>query len=137
MRRRTTSTSLSSSNGSLSRDLRERLAVDELHHDVEDAVLLAEIEDVRDVRMLDARRDARLVEEHLLKARVVAELGLDRLDGVELLEVTLAAQPREPHGGHAAGRNGTQKLVSIEPVPSAEDGFAIHRGRSYALPMGM
>ena len=49
--------------------LRERVAVDLLHHEVEDVVLLAEVEDLRDVRVLDARRDARLVEEHLLEAQ--------------------------------------------------------------------
>jgi hypothetical protein len=41
--------------------------------------------------MLDARRDPRLVEKHLLKTHVVDEVGLDRLDGEELLEPALAA----------------------------------------------
>jgi hypothetical protein len=71
--------------------LGERVAVDPLHHDVEDLLLFAEVEDLRDVRVLDARRDARLVEEHLLEARVAAELRSDGLHREELLEAPLAA----------------------------------------------
>ncbi len=49
---------------------RKRVAVDVLHHEVGRLVLLADVEDLRDVRVLDARGDAGLVEEHLLEVRV-------------------------------------------------------------------
>src|SRR5204863_2803497 len=62
---------------------RERLAVDPLHDEVEDALLLSEIEDLRDVWMTDARCKPRFVEEHLLEARILAEMRLDRLYGDE------------------------------------------------------
>ena len=66
--------------------------------------LLAELDDLRDVVVLDRRRDARLVEEHLLEAHVAVELR--DLDRDELLESTLAFEPREPHRSEAAVATG-------------------------------
>ena len=97
-------------------DLREGVAVDVLHHEVEDVVLLAELEDLRDVRMDDPRGDARLVEEHLLEVRFGDELGLDRLDREQLLEAALAAKARKPDARHAARRDRAEQLVAIEPI---------------------
>ena len=71
-------------------DGRERVAVDVLHDQVSDVVLLADVENLRDVRVLDARRDPRLVQEHLLKTRRPPRTRQDRLDGDELLEAVLA-----------------------------------------------
>ena len=58
--------------------------------EVQDVVLLAEVEDLRDVDVLDPRRDARLVEEHRAGTVRRGELREDRLDGDELLEPVLA-----------------------------------------------
>ncbi|MFO0553987.1 MAG: hypothetical protein U0271_36745 [Polyangiaceae bacterium] len=77
----------------LARELRqrgERLAVDPLHREVEDLVFLTEVDDLDDVRVLDARGDLRLVEEHLFERRIVGEVGQNRLDGDGLRE---AASP--------------------------------------------
>jgi hypothetical protein len=97
-------------------DLGQRVAVDPLHREVEDVVLLAEIHDLSHVRVLDLRRDARLVEEHPLEARVLRELRKDHLDRDELLEAVLAAEPRHPHARHAALRDGAEQLVAVEPI---------------------
>ncbi len=76
-------------------------------------MLLSEVEDLRSVRVLDPRRDAGLVEKHLLEAFVRGELRKDRFDGYELFEPVLAVEPREPDGGHSAVRDGAQTLIAI------------------------
>ncbi len=103
-------------------ELRERVAVDVLHDQVEDLVLLAEVEDLRDVGVLDARSDARLVEEHLLEAHVRGELREDRLDGDELLEAVLASLARDPDARHPPLGDGAQQLVAIELVARRKRG---------------
>jgi hypothetical protein len=52
--------------------VRERAAVHVLHHEEVRVVDLAEILDVHDVRVIDARRDQRLVEEHPHQPLVLA-----------------------------------------------------------------
>jgi hypothetical protein len=103
-------------------ELVQRVAVDPLHDEVEDVVLLPEVQDLRNVVVLDPRRDARLVQEHLLEAEVAGELGEDRLDGDELLEAVLALHPRHPDGGHAPLRDRTEELIAVEPIPRLERG---------------
>ena len=46
-------------------EARERVALDVLHHEVVAGLALADLEDGDDVRVVDARGEARLVEEHL------------------------------------------------------------------------
>jgi hypothetical protein len=94
---------------------RQRVAVDPLHHEVEHVVLLAEVEDVGDVLVVDQRGDARLVEEHPLEARVVGQAWEDRLDRDELLEAALADLARDPHRRHAPLADGGEHLVAIDP----------------------
>ena len=101
-------------------ELRERVALDVLHGQVEDLVLLAEVEDLRDVRVLDARGDARFVEEHLLEAHVRRELREDCLDGDELLEAVFAPLPRDPDARHPALGDGAEQLVAIELIARRE-----------------
>ena len=75
------------------------------------------IENLRDVRMLDARRDPRLVEEHVLEAHVRRVLRKDRLDRDELLEAVLSLEPRDPNARHAPFRDRAEELVTVEPTP--------------------
>ena len=103
-------------------ELRERVALDVLHREIEDLVLLAEVEDLRDVRVLDARGDARLVEEHLLEANVRGELRQDRLDGDELLEAVFASLARDPDARHSPLGDGAQELVAIELIARRKRG---------------
>ncbi len=93
---------------------RQRVAVDVLHHEVGDVVLLSDVEDLGDVRVLDARRDVGLVEEHALEALVVGEPREDGLDGDQLLEPVLARLAGHPHLGHPALRDGAEQLVAIQ-----------------------
>ena len=84
-------------------DARQRLqvhAVDPLHDDVEDLVLLAEVEDLGDVGVVDLGGERRLVEEHLLELRVLAERGEHGLDGHGLVEAARPPLTCGPDGGH-------------------------------------
>jgi hypothetical protein len=93
----------------------ERLAVDPLHDHEEAAVVLAEVEDLRDMVVVDARDDARLVEEHRAELCRSGEVGADRLDGEELLETELPDEATEPDGAHPAARAEGEQLVPVEP----------------------
>ena len=55
-------------------EARARRAVDVLHRHVELAVLLAEVEDLDDVRVAEPRADARLVDEHRDEVGIAREL---------------------------------------------------------------
>ena len=85
--------------------------VDVLHRHVELAVLLAEVEHLDDVRVAEARADARLVDEHGDEVRVARELREDALDGDDLLEAVRAAAAREIHLRHPARRDPPEQLV--------------------------
>ena len=98
-------------------DVDERLAVDPLHREVEDLALLAELVDLADVRVMNDRRDARLVEEHPLELGLLGEVREDRLDRDGLREAALAVLARRPHARHAALRDGDEQLVATEARP--------------------
>ena len=97
----------------------ERLAVDPLHHDVEDLVLLAEVEDLGDVGVVDLGGERRLVEEHLLELRVLAERRQHRLDGHGLVEAARTPLARGPHRRHAPLRD-RERGARSAPAPSPE-----------------
>ena len=77
--------------------------------------MLADVEHLRDVGVVEARGDARLVEEHRLEAPLGGELLADRLDGDELLEPVLALQAPEPDRAHAAAGHVADHVVPIDP----------------------
>ena len=89
-------------------------AVDVLHRHVHLVVLLAEVEDLDDVRMTEPRRHPRLVDEHGDEVRVAGELREDALDRDDLLEAMGARLPGEVHLGHAARRDALEQLVGTE-----------------------
>jgi hypothetical protein len=95
-------------------DLAERLAVEVLHGDPVGVVVLAEIEDLRDVRVVDARGDARLVEEHVDELIVLDEVRVDALDRDPLLEAAGPVHARQVHAGHAAGADLVDDAVAAE-----------------------
>ena len=59
-----------------------RVALDVLHHEVVAGVGRADLEDGDDVRVVDAGREARLVEEHLDELGVPRQVLVQPLDGV-------------------------------------------------------
>ena len=93
---------------------RKRLAVDVLHDEVRDLVLLADVQNLSNVRVFDPRRDPRLVLEHLLEPRVRRELRQDSFDSDEFLEPVLACVTGDPHACHATLRDRAEQLVAIQ-----------------------
>ena len=85
-------------------DLRERLAADVLHGDVLEATVLGDVVDVDDALVVELRREARLVEEHLHDARVLGVSRLKDLDDDLLLEAAHRLLARDVELGHAARR---------------------------------
>jgi hypothetical protein len=85
-------------------------------------VLVAEVDDLDDVRVVDARGEARLVEEHGLELGVVADRREHRLDGDELLEAPRSDHARGPHGRHPAVRDGHEDLVAAQRVARLDVG---------------
>src|SRR5688572_19680801 len=90
---------------------REGIAAHPLHDEVERAALLRELVDLADVRMMNARRDARLVEEHALELGLACEMRKDRLDGDELREPALAMETCCPNARHSTSRDRYEQLV--------------------------
>ena len=86
-----------------------------LHREEVLAAVLADVVDLHDVLVMEARRDARLVEEHLDEALILRVLGADSLDHDVALEAFDAVRAREQHVGHAAGGQVAQDRVPPEP----------------------
>jgi hypothetical protein len=88
--------------------------VEVLHGDPVGVVVLAEIEDLRDVRVVDARGDAGLVEEHVDELVVLDEVRVDALDRDPLLEAAGPVHAREVHARHAADADLVDDAVATE-----------------------
>ncbi len=110
----------------LARDDGERLAVDPLHDQEEDALLFAEVEHLGHVGVADPRHGARLVEEHHLGVGVVERLAEHHLRGDDLLEAARALHAGGPHRRGPALRDRHQELVAAEHESGAEILF-VHR----------
>jgi hypothetical protein len=90
--------------GAGGQDVVERVAIDPLHAEREHAPMLDELEDFAHVGVVDARRDARLVQEHAVEIRR-RQLRQDRLERHEPAEAARAVLARCPHARHAAARD--------------------------------
>ncbi|MCA9858628.1 MAG: HAD hydrolase-like protein, partial [Thermomicrobiales bacterium] len=97
-----------------SHDPRERLTVHPLHREIEHAAFLAELVDLRDVRMLDRRGDARLVDEHAFELRDLSKVRKDRLDRNRPREPPLTFVTCGPDVRHPPARHRCQQLVATE-----------------------
>ena len=75
---------------------------------------LADLEDGHDVRVVDARGEARLVEEHLDELGLLREVRVQPLDRDEALEAGDAREAREEHRRHAAAGELGDELVAVE-----------------------
>ena len=98
----------------LAQDLEQIAAVDVLHRDVVGVADLAQVEDVRDVHVLELDRDLGLVDQHLDEVVVRREVGVDHLQGHDLLEALQALGRGEVDLGHAAGRDLREETVGAE-----------------------
>ena len=94
--------------------LAEILAVDVLHRDVVRAALLAQLEDLGDVGVGEARRDLRFAHQQIREARLAHQGGEHPLDDHGLLEARGALGPRFPDLGHAALGDALEELVRSE-----------------------
>ncbi len=88
--------------------------MDVLHREEVVALLDADVEDLRDVRVMELGREPRFVEEHVHELRVVDELRHDPLDDHELLEALDALGAREEQLRHPAHRDLADELVPAE-----------------------
>src|SRR5262249_53956448 len=93
---------------------RERVALDVLHHEVVAERARAHFENRNDIRMVNAGRESRFVEEHLDELFFAREMWMKALDGDETAKAADAAQACEIHGGHAARRDLADELVAID-----------------------
>lgn len=91
--------------------VRERLALEQLHHEVCDAVVLTDVGHIDYVRMTDARGRLALPEETRPQFLVVRHLRQQHLDGDALLQ---AAVHRLVHLRHATAADATHELVAAE-----------------------
>ena len=82
--------------------LREVLPREPLEREVEDALHLAEVQDLHDVRMREPRAEPGLVEEHRREVVLAREVREHPLDDHELLEAARTGLPREEDLGHPA-----------------------------------
>ena len=86
-------------------ELRERAALDVVHHEEELAIDLLHVVDADDVRMPDGRGEARLLENELPSARVLEQVGVHSLDRDGPGEAARAALDTDVDGAHAALRD--------------------------------
>ena len=77
-------------------------------------MLLAELEDLDDVRMGDERGEACLFEEHLHEHGIRREMTKETLDDDGLREARGPLLPREEHLPHAARRKELLEVVLAE-----------------------
>lgn len=112
-------------------ELRQRLAVHVLHHQHELAVLRGDVEHGHHVGVMDAPREARLVDEHGDELGILGVLPVEPLHGHHAREPRSAADPAEMHGGHPADGDLFEDDVATEhgrPVPARGRD---HRQRRY------
>ena len=87
--------------------------VDQLHRNVEllRVLVLAQLEDLDEVRMLEHGRDACLVFEHSKEVVVFDELREDTFEGAPLLETAGSAELGQEQLGHPARRDLPDEFV--------------------------
>ena len=76
--------------------------------------VLADLEHLRDVLVVERRREARLVEEHLHRGLIVRPLRRDQLEHHVALEAADAGRAADVDPRHAAGGERHQDLVLAE-----------------------
>src|SRR5262249_32171494 len=90
-----------------------------------------EVEDVRDVDVLELDGDLRLVDQHLHEVIVRGEVRVDHLQRDQLLEALEALGRREVNLRHPAGGDLLNEPIRTELPPRLSDRFR-HRSRPHA-----
>ena len=112
---------------SLLHALLERLPVVEGHHDVELAVLFADVVDSCDVRMVDGAGGARLLNEARLGRLVADQMPGEKLDGYCPLELEVRRSIEKPHPA------GAQPLLEPVVLKHAADERVLGIGRRFGF----
>ena len=94
----------------------KRVALDVLHHQVVADGAGAHFEDGHDVRVMNARSDARFVQEHLDELFLARQMRMQPLHRDEALKAADAGQARKVHRGHATGRDLAHQLIAIDAL---------------------
>jgi hypothetical protein len=97
-------------------DATERLSVQVLHDDEVLAIVLAHFVRLHDVRVIEARGEARLVEEHTEQIRFFGEPAPRLLHDDELVETCQSLGDRQIHPRHAAPTDLRDEAVLPEPL---------------------
>ncbi len=97
-------------------DLAQVGAVHVLHGEERRVALVADVVDLRDVRVGEGRHQARLVEEHAAQLRVERVLRQDPLEDDQLLETLEAARLREVDLRHSADGQAANQLILAETL---------------------
>src|SRR5688500_294407 len=95
-----------------------RHALEVLHHEVEDAVVLPELVHLAHVRVREPRGEPSLVEELIDERPVRREVRENALDRDELREPTNTVEPREIELRHSAAPELAQHLVPPDALGS-------------------
>ena len=93
--------------------LPQRDALDELHHEVVEALAVAEVIDADDVRVIQPRHRPRLAGEALRERRVVLQVRVQHLDGDGPVERPVA---RPVDGPHPAGPDQLEAVEVGQPA---------------------
>ena len=83
-------------------NLLQRLAVEVLHDEVVAVPLVTDLQRLHDVRMVQARRQASLIQEHSQELRIACELCLELLDNQQLVEPAFSTADGEVDDAHPA-----------------------------------
>ena len=100
----------------------ERLAVEILHRDERAAVLLADLERLDHVRVIEARREPRFVHQHRAERWIVGEIAAQTLDDEELLKPDRSGQRREKDVRHPPGAEPRDEAILGEARPARARG---------------
>ena len=113
-------------------------ALDVLHRDEEALVLAPEVEDLHHVRVAQARRELRLVDQHLAEGRVARELRQDLLHDAEPRGAELGLLARQVDLGHPAFADEVEQGVAAERARQEDAGAADMKrsGTSPSLSVG-
>ena len=93
-------------------DARQRLAVEVLHRDRQLVVADQHLVGLDDVRVIEAQRQPRLVEEHRDEVRIGRQLGPDALEHRQPPRAGTRVHHRQQHLGHAAPPDLRDRLVA-------------------------
>ena len=111
--------------------LRQAASLEELQREIRQAVVLADLEDLDDVGVVDGGDGAGLGLEASQVVRSCTGAGLDHLQRDQALEPEV---PRLVHDPHAAGAQHAQDLVAGDPRPFAALAAVGRSGRLLRIP---